>query len=416
MDLNELKHGIKDKLFEERSALEAGLERAGAAAGAAEREHLRWVLACDRAELWRHDGCRNMAQWLSGKAQISNWKARRFIGAAYALEHLAGIAAALSSGSLSLDKTVELTRFATPDSEGELISWARRVSVTRVRERADEETSRPLEEVADACRNRYLEWRWYPEGNRLRFEGELPADQGVVLTDTLERLARDLPAEPRHNLPFEDIVGPNGEPTRAQRRADALVLLASSLPKTEAAPGRTEVVLHAPLESLSGEGGSATFGGQVLHQETARRLCCDARVQLVAHHGGKPVGIGRASQITPYWLRRQVFFRDGHQCTFPGCEARRFLTPHHIHHWARGGATDLDNLITVCSFHHTLLHEFGWSVSLVGGNPVWLRPSGRRYEPGPAPPRKQLTEPEIPRYLWAEAATYWPLIDYMRVT
>jgi len=70
----------------------------------------------------------------------------------------------------------------------------------------------------------------------------------------------------------------------------------------------------------------------------------------------------------------------------------------------------------VCSFHHTLLHEFGWSVSLVGGNPVWLRPSGRRYEPGPAPPRKQLTEPEIPRYLWAEAATYWPLIDYMRVT
>jgi len=327
MDLNELKHGIKDKLSEERSALEAGLERAGAAAGAAERERLRWVLACDRAELWRHDGCRNMAQWLSGKAQISNWKARRFIGAAYALEHLAGIAAALSSGSLSLDKTVELTRFATPDSEGELISWARRVSVTRVRERADEETSRPLEEVADACRNRYLEWRWYPEGNRLRFEGELPADQGVVLTDTLERLARDLPAEPRHNLPFEDIVGPNGEPTRAQRRADALVLLASSLPKTEAAPGRTEVVLHAPLESLSGEGGSATFGGQVLHQKPPVGCAATPGSNSWPTTAASPSASGAPPRSLPTGCAARSFSATAISAPFPGARRDASLPP-----------------------------------------------------------------------------------------
>lgn len=34
---------------------------------------------------------------------------------------------------------------------------------------------------------------------------------------------------------------------------------------------------------------------------------------------------------------------------------------HHIRHWARGGATDLSNLVLVCHHHH-LLHEGGWTM------------------------------------------------------
>jgi len=58
-----------------------------------------------------------MAQWLSGELGISNWRARRLVEAAYCLEHLTLVAAALQNGSLSLDKTVELTRFAVPDTQ-----------------------------------------------------------------------------------------------------------------------------------------------------------------------------------------------------------------------------------------------------------------------------------------------------------
>jgi len=29
----------------------------------------------------------------------------------------------------------------------------------------------------------------------------------------------------------------------------------------------------------------------------------------------------------------------------------------HIRHWADGGATSLDNLTLLCSYHHRLLHE-----------------------------------------------------------
>jgi hypothetical protein len=58
---------------------------------------------------------------LSGRVGISNWKARRWVGAAYALEHLPRLSASPESGALSLDKVVELTRFATPATEKDLI-------------------------------------------------------------------------------------------------------------------------------------------------------------------------------------------------------------------------------------------------------------------------------------------------------
>ena len=33
-----------------------------------------------------------------------------------------------------------------------------------------------------------------------------------------------------------------------------------------------------------------------------------------------------------------------------------------MRHWARGGRTDLSNLVAFCSFHHHLVHEGGYAV------------------------------------------------------
>ena len=48
--------------------------------------------------------------------------------------------------------------------------------------------------------------------------------------------------------------------------------------------------------------------------------------------------------------------RDRH-CVFPGCCQNRHTDAHHIQHWAEGGETSLDNLVTLCRFHHTELHK-----------------------------------------------------------
>jgi hypothetical protein len=137
------------------------------------------------------------------------------------------------------------------------------------------------------------------------------------------------------------------------------------------------------MRLLGNGGGCGIEGGGVLHPETARRLCCDSRLQVVlTEEDGNALGIGRLSRTVPPYLMRQVRMRDG-GCTFPGCEARSFLYAHHIVHWIRGGPTDLENLVLVCGFHHKLVHEFGWNVSLTGSVVEWFRPNGRPLDRAP---------------------------------
>ena len=73
-------------------------------------------------ELWREDGARDLAHWMSMRYGISEWKARRWVAAAHALERLPRLAEALACGRLGMDKVVELARFATPDDESGLIA------------------------------------------------------------------------------------------------------------------------------------------------------------------------------------------------------------------------------------------------------------------------------------------------------
>jgi hypothetical protein len=153
---------------------------------------------------------------------------------------------------------------------------------------------------------------------------------------------------------------------------------------------RAEVVLNADLSALSSDRGTCHFEeGPGVPPEVARRISCDCRLRTVLRDpGGRALGIGRRSRNVPAWLGRELVARDL-GCTFPGCGTRRFLAAHHVIHWAHGGATELDNLVLLCSFHHRLVHEGGWKVKLVGGLfTEWFRPNGLHYEPAlPRPAR-----------------------------
>ena len=54
-------------------------------------------------------------------------------------------------------------------------------------------------------------------------------------------------------------------------------------------------------------------------------------------------------------------------CRFPGCTYTEFTDVHHVEHWAHGGATDLENLVTLCGRHHRAVHELGW---VIRGTPM----------------------------------------------
>ena len=77
-------------------------------------------------------------------------------------------------------------------------------------------------------------------------------------------------------------------------------------------------------------------------------------------------------------IRRALKARDG-GCRFPGCTHTRFTEGHHIAHWADGGETRLDNLVTLCRFHHHLIHEGGFEVARRDDGAFdFTRPDGER--------------------------------------
>jgi hypothetical protein len=79
-------------------------------------------------------------------------------------------------------------------------------------------------------------------------------------------------------------------------------------------------------------------------------------------------------------LGRALRARDG-GCRYPGCDRTRFTDGHHVKHWADGGETKHSNLVTLCGFHHRLVHEGGYGVAATDhGLFVFTRPDGRRVE------------------------------------
>jgi predicted restriction endonuclease len=57
---------------------------------------------------------------------------------------------------------------------------------------------------------------------------------------------------------------------------------------------------------------------------------------------------------------------------------------HHIVWWRHGGATDLDNLVPLCTTHHARIHNDGWVITLGAHRELTLRlPDGSIHNTGP---------------------------------
>ena len=178
---------------------------------------------------------------------------------------------------------------------------------------------------------------------------------------------------------------PAGTPRRSvsQQRADALGHILERFVAGKcsgSANGAHQVVVHIAHDALCDvpESSGAEFDdGRAVAVETARRLGCDgALIGVVEGEKGEPLAVGRRTRAVPPAIRRALRVRDG-GCRFPGCDRSRFVHAHHIRHWADGGETKLDNLVTLCSQHHRLVHEGGYGVRINNGEIEFTRPNGR---------------------------------------
>ena len=349
----------------------------------AEHRFLVLLREFDLRRGWAPCGNNDCAEWLNWRG-ISRTTAQEKVRVARALWFLPQIDEALRRGDLSYSKVRALTRVATQANETELLAFALDASAAQCENLCRRlRNGDPVASALDAQRlheGRSLVRHLREDGSGT-LSVELPREALEVVLMALERIGSRLPEDPSRSL--------------FAKGADALVQMArESLAgggEATSAAGVHQVVvhgcsqreqlgsllrkLHVDASALSGQGGESD-----LPLPTVERLCCEGAVVPVVEQDGNPLNVGRKQRTVPTAIKRALLGRD-RTCTFPGCHHERFLEAHHVHHWADGGETSLSNLLLVCSAHHALIHEGGFSVQRRSdGTCYFARPDGRPVE------------------------------------
>lgn len=409
-----------EPMGEDRQAAVAGWEALGsqvmasaARIAAATCSMLGALAAFDAAAGWDRADYRSPADWMCWHLGMDRRCAREHLVVARRLGSLALIRECFSRGELSFSQVAALVSVATPQTQARLVELARGCTGSQLAgvmasyRRAL--AAQVLAEANDAHARRQARW-WFDEDGMFCMAARLGAEEGKVIQAALEAAVASLKetavagpeagAGPVANgsLAPERVPGVVAQDWGA-RRADALVAIAESslAAGLGARPGadRRQVVLHVSADALSGSGSGVDEGehceieqGPAVPVESARRIACDAAlVTLVEDAQGNPLSLGRKTRAISPALRRALVARDN-GCTFPGCAEQRFVEAHHITHWAAGGETSLNNLSTLCWFHHRLVHEGGYRVQRQDAGVVFIRPNGAvvpttRVVPGP---------------------------------
>jgi hypothetical protein len=242
---------------------------------------------------------------------------------------------------------------------------------------------------------RSLMWSRAPRGG-IVFEGYLPTAEAAAFTAAIASLTEDL-----------RVAGDGLSP--GQRHADALAALVDraelpgagglpasmtltvSLQEAERIASRDPAVFGTRFEAR--EQSECRVGGAAAGDAAVRFGLCCAAITPVLHDGPPPGGllgriaatrieplaVGRAVRLATAAQRRALQLRDG-GCVIPGCAISAAHTqPHHVTGWAIGGATNLDNLVSLCWVHHRQV-ELGRYVFV-------------RKRPGQPPPDHALEHP-----------------------
>jgi len=349
---------------------------------------LALIAELDRRGGWAEWGVKSCAHWLNWRCGIGLGAAREKVRVARALETLPRLAAAMAEGRVSYFKAREITRMATPANEDYLLNIALCGTASHV-----EDVVRGYRRALDAAelsreavqqRDQNLWFHTKPDGS-MTIRGRVPAEIGMLFKKALQAAEDSLPIP--ENVPAGTFSESEDLHRSRKRRVEALATMAESFlatgPRDLSGSDRQQIVVHVDAETLrhSHAGRCELEHGPAIASETARRLACDGSVvRIVEDAKGEPLDVGRKTRTIPPGIRRALQARD-QGCRFPGCTFKRYVDGHHVKHWVHGGETKLSNLVTLCRFHHRLVHEGQVVVqTLDDGAFRFVKPSGESFD------------------------------------
>ncbi|MFT5711311.1 MAG: hypothetical protein ACI8QT_002017 [Halioglobus sp.] len=380
---------------------------------------LKLIAEFDRRKSWNADGTvRSCAHWLNWKCGIALGAAREKVRVAGALAQLPLIDAAFASGHISYSKVRAMSRVATPENEDFLLMIAQHGTASHVEKVVGKYKSVQTTDEEGQERERENERKlvYFQDQNDMWvIHAKLPPEVGALVVKAIEAVATPAQIEKQKQLrepqksvsaeTFSEAIEEE-EPTHFQdllqhTRADALVTMAEHFLATTKANSpfqglkgseRCQIMLHVDINTLRQHGKEASHAHQHCNMDdkhwispkTAKRLSCDASlVTVLEDEQGRVLNIGRRARTVPAAIGRALSLRDK-TCRVPGCCESHYVDAHHIKHWADGGETSLDNLVTLCRAHHRQLHQGNFTITAektaTGQQLLFTTPSGRTIE------------------------------------
>lgn len=349
---------------------------------AAHRAMLRVAARYEYMGGYQRDGARSMAEWLSQRLGVPYNVAQSWMKTASRCESLPALDAAFETGALSFEQVRVVGRLARyPEDAEEWVERAKGMSFAELR--AEARTHREDAESEDEAAHLKRRMWWEETEDHAEIVGgfRLPLLAGQRVIKAVTAVAETIPSDPdRGREPFE------------ARCADALEQICSGELAGRAAD-RATVVIHSDASFIAGGGGSAELQeGAAVGRTGLERLLCDCDLEPIVVQEDGSLGIGRKRRSVPRPLERRIRRRDG-GCCFPGCGLSRWTQIHHMKHWtADRGPTNEGNLITLCVFHHHVVHEGGWTArgDPVNGRVEFVNRYGVVLKTGPPPLRPGL--------------------------
>lgn len=354
-------------------------------------------------------GAPNTATWLQRTHGISRRTAYEYLGVGAGLKKFPLLCQEFLDAALSYSVVRLLLRYMTPDNQEELLELARAhpfaelVLLLAGRDRPGSgPTVNRISVVTD------------PETGEVRIWGRLDPERGAEFMAALKisELANlidingvdeDVLEDP---AAVEKLIQEARNPETAEARADTGSPSNSEEPPRPsrfgpplsatvftAFMGLVHMVRSHPLSRVRAPGAEVN----VLFTQ-------DNRAFLPGHHGGQTgqlmrsllngsvryhllsrsglaLKVTRATRLVSGAQMKALLNAWGFQCAGPGCDHARFLEFHHIVPWAQGGATELANLIPLCSGCHALVSA-GIMTVHIDSDPTLIRfrlPGGESY-------------------------------------
>ncbi|BBX15789.1 hypothetical protein MDUV_06490 [Mycolicibacterium duvalii] len=363
------------------------------------------VAQIDGDGLWGNTGCRSIEALVAWKIGCSPNNAETVTAIADRLAEFPRCAALLREGRLSLDQVGVIAQRGGQGSDAHYAGLAENMTVAQLRTAVKVEPQpapvprgEPQRGISKTTKGELIRWTiTLSTLESAKFEAGLASQHDGLIAEWKRDHAGEDSADAAPRDDEDDDEDAVGVRPPMPTRVDAFTALVEAGWDADVAARphgqRTTVVVHVDVKDKV----ASLHLGPLLSDAERRYLSCDATCEVWFQRAGRVIGAGRSTRTISRRLRRALERRH-RTCAVPGCGATRGLHAHHLQHWEDGGATELDNLVLLCPWHHRQHHR--GVITITGPAPTITVTDrqGRPLQPGSLARPPTQPPPDVPPY------------------